>query len=105
MTPQERAYWAEYRRRPEVMARERERARQCRAQPGGAEANRDRVKANRRKLGRAYLAQLISAATGVPQREISPAAIDAKREQILVSRALAIVTKAVACKERRNGET
>ena len=87
-TLEQLAYQRAYRQRPEVKARERERALKRRAAKGGAEINRARVKLNRKKLGRAYLAELIKNAAPAPisARDIPESLIERKREALLLKR-------------------
>lgn len=88
--PEEQAKRAEYsrlyRQRPEVKARERERARRRRAAPGGAVLNVQRVTDNRTRLGRNYVSQLVSAATGVACRDIPDDVVHLKRDALLLRR-------------------
>lgn len=87
MSDADNAYWREYRQRPEVKARERERARKRRAAPGGAETNRARVKANRARLGRNYITELLRDATGVRCRDVPPEIVEMKRDALEFRRA------------------
>jgi hypothetical protein len=96
MTESEHIYWREYRRRPEVMARERARAQARRDAPGGAELNRARVKANRAKLGRNYIAELLRDTVAVPARAIPDSLIVIKRESLLLKRMAKEMRRAAA---------
>lgn len=89
------AWLRAYRQRPDVKAREAKRAKGRRETPGGAEINRARVKANRAKLGRNYLTELIRDQTGVACRDIPGRLVDLKREQLLLTR-LAVTMKQAA---------
>lgn len=96
-----RQFSAEYRQRPEVKAREAERAKRRRATKQGAATNRSRVKADRAKLGRAYVSQLLAASVGARCAEIPTEFIDIKREQILLRR-LATSLEIAATHERES---
>lgn len=77
-----RLYAKEYRQRVEAKKRDAERAARRRAEPGGAELNRARVKANRTALGRNYLTELLADETGMPCRAIPEDLVALKRDQI-----------------------
>jgi len=85
-TPEELAYQRAYRQRPEVKERERARARERRARPGGAETNRERVKRDRKKLGRAYISALIRGLIRISARHIPDEVIEHKREALVLRR-------------------
>lgn len=96
-------FFRAYRQRPEVKAREAERARKRRSTTKGAANNRARVKADRKKLGSAYIGMLLSDQTGIPQSEIAPEFIELKREQILLRRT-AVAMETAAQHERKANE-
>jgi hypothetical protein len=95
-----RLYAKQYRQRAAAKARDAERAQRRRATADGAALNRERVKADRAKLGRAYLAELLHSETKLPCREIPDSLVILKREQISLRRLAAQMrTAAAATKE------
>ena len=99
-----RLYAIAYRQRAEAKAREKHRAAIRRAAPGGAEANRERVKANRSNLGRNYISELVAESTGVACRDVPDEVVNMKREALRLRRMAATLTKA-ATDERDRNET
>lgn len=80
----ERAWRAEYIKRPEVKARDAERKRAWRATQEGAEANRARVKADRKRYGTHYVKQLIVDSTGLDRSQISNELVEQKRVSLQI---------------------
>lgn len=82
----ERAYLRSYRQRPDVKARDRERAQRRRNAPGGAEINRQRVKNNRAQLGRNYITELVRGTTGIRCRDVPAQIVEMKRAALQLRR-------------------
>lgn len=89
-----RLYAKAYRQRAEAKVRDAARAQRRRDAPGGHELNRQRVKADRAKLGRAYLTALIKQETGVPCAAIPDDVVALKRDQIQLRRLADAMQKA-----------
>lgn len=113
MSPQEKAYHAAYRKRPEVLARDRARKAALRAAPGGLKANLEAVQrtyekpasyakkiAYNRRATRDVLGHYAAKALEFHVREVHPAALslvaEIKREQLLTRRALVSLNKSIS---------
>lgn len=81
-----RQYAKAHRQRVDVKALDATRKRAERATAEGAARNRALVKADRAKLGRNYLSQLLADETGLPCREIPEYLVALKRDQITLRR-------------------
>jgi uncharacterized protein YaiL (DUF2058 family) len=83
-----------YNQRPEVKARDAERARKKRETEEGRKLNYQQVEANREKLGRAYITALITKRTDIPCSAIPEQLVEFKREALILRRMARILKEA-----------